>query len=59
MVCGFKDGLGGAIVLLQEQDLDIGIILLEVKNMAQVSVPPGVDRLIRVSDYADITILPR
>ncbi|MBA7692661.1 hypothetical protein ES703_101228 [subsurface metagenome] len=49
---------GRAIVLLQQNYLCLRVVLLKVKDVAQVSKPPGVNRLVRVANHTDIAILP-
>ena len=51
---GIDDVLGGAIVLLQLHDLELGIVLLEIEDVGDVGTSKGIDTLGIVSHYADI-----
>src|SRR5256885_13986987 len=58
-MCGLQNVLRRAIILLQANDLRLGKVLLELKNVADVRPTPGVDRLILVSHGANIVVLAR
>ena len=49
-----QDGLGGAIILLQLDHLRLGIVLLEIHDIAKVRAAPGVNALVRIADSTDI-----
>ena len=51
------DVLGGAVVLLQLEDLQLGVVLLEVQNVLNISAPEGVDALRVVAHHADVAVL--
>ncbi len=53
-----EDHLGGAIVLLEADDLDFGEVFFEVEDVLDVCAAPAVDGLIFVADDADIAVLP-
>ena len=50
-VGGGEDGLGGAVVLLQQDRGGVGEVLLEVEDVADVGAAEGVDRLVGVADH--------
>ncbi len=54
---GFEDDLGGTVILLQQNDLGIGIKLLEFQNVIDVCAAPAVDRLVRVAGGTDIFVI--
>ena len=47
---------GGSVVLLQPDDLGIGIVLLEIEYVLDVRAPPSVDRLVVVAHGADVVV---
>ena len=49
-VGGGEDGLGGAVVLLQQDRGGVGEVLLEVEDVADARAAEGVDRLVGVAD---------
>ncbi len=51
-VGGLQDGLGGAVVLLQDDGARLRIVLLELDDVADRGPAEGVDRLIGVADHA-------
>ena len=51
-----EDRLGRAVVLLQLDDGCLCVVLLEVEDVADVGGAPGVDRLVRVADDADVRV---
>ena len=53
---GLEDGLGGAVVLLEADDLGLGKILFEVEDVVDVGAAPGVDRLILIADGAEVVM---
>ena len=53
---GLEDGLGGAVVLLEGDQLGVGEVLLEAEDVADVGVAPRVDRLVGVSDDAEVAV---
>ena len=55
-VSGLHDGLCAAVVLLQLAQLCIGVILLEVQDIADVRSAEGVDGLCIVAHYADMLV---
>jgi hypothetical protein len=54
---GVEDARGGAIVLLQGNDLSVRKIGLELEYIADVGPAPGIHALVVVSDHADIAVL--
>ena len=52
-----QDGLRGAVVLLELHDLAVGIVRLEIEDVAQVGAPPGVDALVVVADHRQVAVL--
>ena len=48
--------LGRAIILLQADDLGVGIILLEIEDVLDVRAAPGVDGLVGIADHADVAM---
>ncbi len=55
----FQDRAQRAVVALELHDLGLGKVALEVEDVADVGAAPGVDRLIRVADDAEVPVLPR
>ena len=53
---GLQDGLRGAVVLLQADDLGLGKILFEVEDVVDVGAAPGVDRLVLVAHGAEVVV---
>ena len=51
-----KYGLGRAVVLLQLDDRGLGIVLLEIQDVAHIGTTPAVDGLIGITDNAEIAI---
>ena len=51
-MCRIQDQLRGAVVLLQLDDRGLGVVALEVEDVAQVRAAPGVDRLVVVAHDA-------
>ncbi len=58
-VGGLENHLGGAVVLLQQDDLGVGIVLLEAEDIAQVGGAPGIYRLVGVADDAHVAVFAR
>src|SRR5258708_23943634 len=50
-----QNGAGRAIVLFEHDDLEIGKVVLEVQNVANIGAAPGINRLVFVADNAQIT----
>ena len=50
-VGGVEDGLGGAVVLLEQDRGGVGEVLLEVEDVADVGAAEGVDGLVGVADH--------
>ena len=50
----FEDDLRGAVVLFQADGADVGEVLLELENVADVGAAPTVDGLVLVADDADV-----
>ena len=57
--CGTEDMGGGAIILLQLDDLGAGKILLELQDIGDFRAAPRVDRLVVVAHYADVLAVLR
>ena len=53
-VGGGQDGLGRAVVLLQEHGRGVGVVDLEVEDVADVGAAEGVDRLVGVTHDAQL-----
>ncbi len=49
-------GLGGAIVSLQEDRHEVGMIISQTADVAIVRPPPGIDRLILVGDAEEVVV---
>ena len=54
-----EDVAGGAVVLLELDDLRLGEVLLKVEDVPDVRAAPAVDRLVVVADDAEVVLLPR
>ena len=54
-----EDGLGRAVVALELDHPGVGVVALEVEDVADVGTAPGVDRLVRVADHAEVAVLLR
>ncbi len=54
--CGGKDGRGGAVIRLQPDDFRAFEILLEAQDVFHLRATPGVDRLVVVTDAADVLV---
>ena len=55
-VRGVEDGLGRAIVLVEDDYPGVREVVLEVEDVADVRAAPGVDRLVGVADDTDIAV---
>ena len=53
---GGEDVRGGAVVLLEPDDLRAGEVLLEAEDVADLGAAPAVDRLVVVADAADVVV---
>src|SRR5262249_9013655 len=51
---GGEDMGGGAVIALEADDLGAGKIVLEAQNVVHLGPAPAVDRLVVVSDAADV-----
>ena len=49
-----KNSLSRAIIFLQKNYLSFWIIFFKVQNILHIGSPPAIDRLVSVSDHADI-----
>ena len=49
-----KDGFSRAIIFLKQDYLSFRIILFKVQNILHIGSPPAIDRLVSISDHADI-----
>ena len=52
-----EDLLRGAVVLLQADDLRVGVVALELEDVADVGAAPGVDALVVVADHGEVAVL--
>jgi len=52
-----QNHLSGAVVLLQQDYLRFGIVFFKVKYVPQVGKAPGVNRLVRVANDTQVTVL--
>ena len=55
-VGGVEDGLGGSIVLVENDHAGVGVVLLEVGDVADVRAPEPVDRLVGVTDHTEVAM---
>ena len=55
-VGGLENRLGGPIVLIENDHPSIWIVLLEVPNVADVRTSKLVDRLVGVTDHAQVSM---
>ncbi len=55
---GVEDQLRGAVVLLELDHRRVGVVALEVEDVAQVGAAPRVDRLVVVTHHGDVLALP-
>ncbi len=53
-VRGVEDGLGGAVVFLEADDLGIGEEFLELQDVGDFRAAPAVDGLVVIADDADV-----
>jgi hypothetical protein len=51
---GFEDILGTAVVLLEFDDRAIGIIFLEIQDIAEICAAPGIDTLPVITNHSDV-----
>ena len=58
-VGGVEDELRRAVVLLQLHDRGVGIVALEVEDVAHVGAAPAVDGLVVVAHHAEVAVLLR
>jgi hypothetical protein len=49
-----QDGLGGAVVLLQEDHPGLRVVLLELDDVPDRGTAEGIDRLVRVADHGQL-----
>ena len=56
-VRGAEDGVRGAVVLLERDELRAREVALELEDVADVGAAERVDRLVRVADGADVPVL--
>ena len=54
LVGRLKNGFSGTVILLQQNNLGLGIIFLEIQDILHVSTTPTVDRLVRIPNNTDI-----
>ena len=54
---GVEDELGRAVVLLELDDRRVGVVALEVEDVADVGAAPAVDRLVVVADDRQVAVL--
>ena len=45
-----------AVIHFQLDPLGIGKVLLKVENVADVGLPPAIDRLVRIADHEEILV---
>ncbi len=58
-VGGVEDQLGGAVVLLELDHGRLRPVALEVEDVAQVRATPRIDRLVVITDHAQVVMLHR
>ena len=56
---GIQHGLGGAVILLQQDLLALGEILLEAQHVAVICAAPAVDGLIFIAHHEDVVVISR
>ena len=56
--CG-QDVAGGAVVLLQFDHLGAGEVFLKVKDIADIGTAKSIDRLVVVTDHAEVAVTTR
>ncbi len=56
-VGGVEDELRRAVVPLELDDRRVGVVALEVEDVADVGAPPAVDRLVVVADDGQVAVL--
>ena len=56
-VGGVEDGLGGPVVLVEYHHPGVGIVLLELEDVADVGAAEPVDALVGVADHAEVAVL--
>ena len=54
-----EDVRGGAVVLLHQEDLGVGVVALEVKEVLDRRSAPGVDALVGIAHHTDVPVLVR
>ena len=54
---GVEDVLSRSVVLFQQDDLGVGVITLELDDVADVGAAKGVDALVRIANHAQIAML--
>jgi hypothetical protein len=52
-----EDGLRRAVVALEHDHFRVGIVALEIENVANVGAAPRVDRLVGVAHHAQVAVL--
>ncbi len=56
-VGGVEDGLGGPVVLVEDHHPGVGIVLLELEDVADVCATKPVDALVGVTHHAEVAVL--
>ncbi len=56
---GGEDIAGGAVVLLQFDDLGIGEVLVEFQNDAGIGAPPAIDGLVIIAHDTEVAVFLR
>ncbi|KXT70021.1 malonate transporter [Streptococcus cristatus] len=54
LISRLKDGFSRAIVFLKQDYLGFWVILFKVQDILHIGSPPAIDRLVSISDHADI-----
>ena len=54
-----QNPLGTAIVTLQTNDVDVGVIVFEVEDVIEIRSAPAIDRLIRIARHAEVRMVDR
>ena len=52
-----QDHLGGAVVLLEADDLGLGEVRFEVEDVADVGAAPRVDGLVRIAHHREVAVV--
>ena len=54
LISRLENSFGGTVILLQQNNLGLGIIFLEVQDILHISTTPTIDRLVRIPNHTDV-----